>query len=333
MSEGAGVDRTERLLNLVLCLLDAPRPVDRATIRSVVPGYSSSASAAAFERMFERDKEELRGMGIPIDTVESANGEILGYRIDPAEYGLAEVSASAADLAVLGLAARAFSEASLGARARAALRKIEAVSEAVAPGPSARIDLIGSPAPSDTHLPELWEGVRTRRVVAFDYRRPDQPAASPRTVEPWGVVARDGGWYLVGRDVDRDAPRVFRTSRMGERVSLAGAPAAFAVPDVDIRQLVLGDPESMAAASTTSVRVALDPGRGDRIRLRGREVGRDGDRIVVDIEVVDPAAIVAEVLALGGAAEILAPEAVRDSVRAGFAYLVDAHDAGPGEPA
>ena len=77
----ARVDRTERLLNVVFCLLGASRAIPRWDIRRLVAGYDVDASDAAFERMFERDKDELRGMGIPVETVLDVNGEVEGYLI------------------------------------------------------------------------------------------------------------------------------------------------------------------------------------------------------------------------------------------------------------
>ena len=93
-------DRTERLLNLVLALLGSRVPVDRARIRDVVPGYAESASDEAFERMFERDKEELRSMGVPIETVVNASGEVDGYRIDQRAYQMPELRFTAAEITV-----------------------------------------------------------------------------------------------------------------------------------------------------------------------------------------------------------------------------------------
>ena len=69
MSASSQVTRTERLLNLVIALLAAHTPVSRQVVQSSVAGYDPTATTTAFERMFERDKDELRSMGIPIETV------------------------------------------------------------------------------------------------------------------------------------------------------------------------------------------------------------------------------------------------------------------------
>ena len=121
-------DKTERLLNLVICLLYTRQPLSKAKIRDAVPQYGTTASDEAFDRMFERDKDELRDLGIPLVT---EPGDVLfddepGYRIDRREYALPEISFAADELAVLGLASRAWAQASLAGPAAQALRKLEA---------------------------------------------------------------------------------------------------------------------------------------------------------------------------------------------------------------
>ena len=116
-------DRTERLLNLLFALMASARPVPKAFLRDAIDAYRESPSDDAFERMFERDKEELRSMGVPILTVEGSDGlgGIEGYRVALDDYALPEVTFTADELAVLGLAARVWEQASLGPAAQRAV--------------------------------------------------------------------------------------------------------------------------------------------------------------------------------------------------------------------
>ena len=86
-------DRTERLLNLLFALMASSRPVPKHVLRDAIEAYKDSPSEEAFERMFERDKEELRSMGVPILTVEGSDGVggIEGYRVAASDYALPEV--------------------------------------------------------------------------------------------------------------------------------------------------------------------------------------------------------------------------------------------------
>ena len=82
--------KTERLLSLVVCLLSSQRYLTATQIRAAVPGYPESFDA--FKRMFERDKEDLRELGIPLDM--GTNGpfdEEVGYRITRQAYVLPEI--------------------------------------------------------------------------------------------------------------------------------------------------------------------------------------------------------------------------------------------------
>jgi len=117
----------------VFVLLASRRGVTRARLRDVVPAYAASPNDEAFERMFERDKEELRSLGVPIETVllDVLHEDDIGYRIDPDTYELPEVSFTGDEMVALGLAARAWSRAGLAGPARDALRKLEALGHTV----------------------------------------------------------------------------------------------------------------------------------------------------------------------------------------------------------
>lgn len=312
------VDRTERLLNLVLCLLDSPHPVDRATIRRVVPGYEDSASDQAFERMFERDKDELRGMGIPIETVMTVSNEVAGYRIDRRQYDLAPVEVTPSELAVLGLAARVWDAAALGAGARTAWLKLGGTqadeAEVTSDGP---VELGASSF--DRLVPDLWDAVRTGTALAFDYRKPDENSPQRREVEPWGVISYAGAWYLVGRDRQRDGVRVFRTSRIvGSVTPLEGR---FSRPDVDLREIVAtwGPRVGAPAEATATVRVT---GPASLIqRWRATRI-IDG---VAQVPYADHTALVAHLVSLGPDVEVLEPQQARADVVAALERVVARH--------
>ena len=175
--------RTERLLNLVICLLATRRFLSKAEIRALVPGYSDTDEA--FERAFERDKEALREMGVPVTT--GSNDvwfeDELGYRIRSDAYALPEVQFTPDEMAVLALAAQAWQQASLAGAATTALRKLQAygidtVEPAIA-GIDPRVDT------NEAAFVPLWRAVSSRYPVTFPYRRPGGEPER-REVEPWG---------------------------------------------------------------------------------------------------------------------------------------------------
>lgn len=320
----ARVDRTERLLNLVLCLLGAARPVSRAQVAASVPGYGETASDAAFERMFERDKDELRGMGIPVETVIDAGGEVLGYRIPTDEYALPPISVDAEEAAILALAASVWDEAVLRDGARTGLRKLEAVAE-TAPHPQ-----IGSPRVLVRHgaadaadaaiLPALT-GLRRSRRVAFAYRDA-QGRRSVRGVDPWAVVARDGRWYVVGHDHEREAVRAFRVDRIEGSVTVTDEAVQVTAPaDLDVAALVRADHAGPGARATVQARA----GAGASLRAAAVDGPPPAGEATFEVEFSTTDRLVAAACAAAPGAVIVAPVDVRRAVAERLAAIVWRH--------
>ncbi|MGH3243906.1 MAG: helix-turn-helix transcriptional regulator, partial [Spirillospora sp.] len=248
--------KTERLLNLVVCLLATRRYLTAEQIRRAVPGYPDSDEA--FKRMFERDKEELRELGVPLEVGsdrQGGGGEEIGYRIPPQAYELPDIHLTPDEAAVLGLAARVWQRASMAEAASGALLKLRAAGvETDVP------TAVGIEPRVNTHdpaFPALWEAVRDGRPVAFDYQGIGRTSVARRHLEPWGVVSRRGRWYVVGFDRDRDEQRVFRLSRIVGDVAADGPSGSVTVPDgVDVRRIAFdwGDPVSEPRPATVRLR-------------------------------------------------------------------------------
>ncbi|GAB3442739.1 hypothetical protein GCM10027570_10100 [Streptomonospora sediminis] len=316
--------KTERQLNLVICLLATRRFLTAREIRSMVAGYEEADGDAAFKRMFERDKRELRQSGIPIET---GGGDLWsdeeGYRILRSHYELPEIELLADEAAVLGLAARAWRHAALGDAAANALLKLRAAGVPVdTDAAPALTPVLGTDEPA--FLP-IWQAVRDRRPVAFDYRKPGDDSPARRRLEPWGVVNVQGHWYVAGFDRDRRAQRVFRLGRIAGEVEVAAGGPPVEVPDgIDLRSIVRrgrrGEPQGIAR-----VRVRADSGhelRRGALRIVAAEHTADGrrwDRI--DLPYTDVADLVGAVARFGDRAVLEAPAEARDAVAAHLAEL------------
>lgn len=260
---GSRLERTERLLNLVFCLMAAQRPVPRATIRASVAGYDPEATTEAFERMFERDKEELRGMGIPVDTVLDVNGDVAGYRIVPATYRLIDIELSSAERAAIALAARVWEGAALSHAASLAVLKI-AASGSDGDVPAVHLPQFARLTAEDTRLLPILRSAREGRAIAFAYRGVQDPQAIRRHVDPWAIVARDGRWYLIAHDRDRVAARAFRLSRIEGDVTVTADSIAQPRPDdFDPEAYITLDPVDPMTATVTLV-----PGGGSDLMRR-----------------------------------------------------------------
>jgi proteasome accessory factor B len=297
--------KTERLLSLVVCLLSARRYLTATQIRAAVPGYPESFDA--FKRMFERDKDELRELGIPLETGTNAPGdEESGYRISRQAYELPDIRLEPDEVAVLGLAARVWRQAELAGAAEGALLKLRAAGidaeDLTQPGIEPRVQ-----TPEAAFGP-LWEAVRDRRPVAFGYRGAGRSAVQRRNLEPWGVVNRRGRWYVVGQDTDRQAERVFRLSRIDGAVGFTGPAGTVTVPPgTDVRGAVRDWDSEAAAPRTCLLRIRSGGGYGlrrhalrdepdelpgwDRVELSYSDTGWFSEHIAsfgADVVVIEP---------------------------------------------
>ncbi|MFV2195396.1 helix-turn-helix transcriptional regulator [Nocardiopsis sp. LOL_012] len=322
--------KTERQLNLVICLLSTRRHLTAQEIRATVYGYAEAESESAFKRMFERDKRELRDNGIPIQvgTGDAVSGEE-GYRISRTDYELPEIELLPDEALVLGLAARAWRHASLGEAAANALFKLRSAGVPVdgeaAPGltPAMRTD---EPA-----FGPVWQAVRDRRPIRFDYRKPGQAEAERREIEPWGIVNLRGHWYVVGHDRVRGARRVFRLGRIRGEVSVLRTGPGVVVPEgVDLRSVVAGHRAEPERAATVRVRTgaAHELRRGALRVVAGEREGSDGwDTLTLPY--TDTPDLVRRVASFGARAVVVEPEDARAAIRAHLASAAERQGAEP----
>jgi proteasome accessory factor B len=303
--------KTERLLNLVICLLATRRPLPAEQIRHAVPGYDRDGDEA-FQRMFERDKNELREIGIPIDVVRDPWEDEPGYRIERQSYELPDITLEPDEAAVLGLAAQVWQRASLAEAASGALLKLRAAGVATdAPVGTGALELRVDTR--DPAFPALWDAVRDRRVVRFDYRGAGSENVRSRTVEPWGVVSRRGRWYVAGFDRGRDAPRAFRLSRITGQVALVGRPGTVEVPQgVDLREMV-GFPEEPMDERVAVIRVRQGACEGLRQLAATVRAGAGGwDE--AELAFSDPERLAGWMASLGADVEVVGPPDAREAV-------------------
>ncbi len=298
------MNRLERLINLVAALLDADRPRSRAHLQQVVPGYRGEPESA--RRAFERDKDALRAMGIPLvveplDPTAPERGE--GYRIPREQYQLPDPGLTPEELAALHLAA---STVRLGGAASGeAIWKLGGV-PAAAGEPGVVADL-----PGDEHLPKLFQAVSERRPVRFSYR------GEERSVDPLRLSFSSGHWYLDGHDHHRGGPRRFRVDRLESAPEL-GEPGSFEPP------AGLGppgrEPWEMGDEEAVEALVLVDGGQADWAVARSgsssvRERRPDGS-VILALTVANRDAFRSFVLGFLHHAEVLAPPELRaDTVR------------------
>lgn len=230
-------EKAERLLNLVILLLVARNYTTKEQIRALMEPYRTSSNEA-FDRMFERDKDELRALGIPLETgyVDKFFEDEQGYRIERDAFELPAIDFTADEVAVLGLAARVWRHAGLAAATSDALVKLQAAGLHF---DREQLDQVQPTlAAEEPAFETMWRATTERVPVRFDYRRAGEQEVRTRHLQPWGVVTAQGRWYVVGQDTDRGEPRMFRLSRIASDVVTEGRAGSYAVPEgVDLRAL------------------------------------------------------------------------------------------------
>lgn len=320
--------RTERLVNLVICLLSTRQYLTASRIRAAVPGYDNGEDGGradeAFKRMFERDKADLRELGIPLEVGRNSIFDTEdGYRIARRDYELPEVTLEPDEAAAVGLATRLWQAAGMAEAARGALFKLRAAGLEVDPtaavGVEPRVD-----ATEPAFGPAL-DAVRTGQVMRFGYRKAQGSEVEQREVEPWGVVSWRGRWYLVGHDRRRAATRCFRLSRIAGAVEIEGPPGAVRVPDgIDLVEVVAGTDYPQMRQSAL-IRARHGYANGLRRRARVVESGEDFD--VLEVPFSDPEALAERLIGYGAATVVLDPPEVREELTRRLRELVE-HTAG-----
>ncbi|MBA2325802.1 MAG: WYL domain-containing protein [Actinobacteria bacterium] len=294
-------DRLERLTNLVATLLDTRRPLPLEELVDLVPGYPPDK--ASYRRQFERDKDTLRGIGIPVQTEAiDALGPEVGYRIHPDEYYLPQLALTADEQAALHVAVTAVQLE--GGAGPEALWKLGGLEGEAATAVAA--------LPSVPELPVLFDAYRERASVTFAYR------GEPRRLDPWGIVFRRGHWYVVGHDHDRDDERAFRIDRVEGPVETGPSGTVEPPADLDPASLLRDDPWRFGGDEPVTARVLVDapqaPGVvhqvGEHLVVERRADGS----VVVGLPVTNVAAFRSFVVGLLDGAEVLDPPELRDGV-------------------
>ena len=321
----------ERLVNLVVALVATDQGITKDTILRSVAGYrehgEGGASKDALEKMFERDKESLRRLGVPIETIgDWADPDDLRearYRVPMAEYALPEdITFTPAELALLNLAGGVWSESLMSSEARSGLRKIRALGIAVDEpiiGYSPRISL------REASFPALAQAIEQTRIVTFHYLKPGEGAPRSRRVQPLALVEYEGRWHVYGIDTTAQAERTFLLSRIIDAVTITRDTFDPALREEAGEKALAG--LARVAASNQAL-LEVNPGTEAALRLSRR--GSPAEQ-GIRVPFVDVHFFAAELASYGPEVRVVEPAELREQVIARLQRVREVHT--PGVPA
>lgn len=312
--------KSERLINLTIALLATKRYLTKSEIFRTIEGYEGSAEAK--ERMFERDKDDLRRIGIIIDVrgVDPGFEDEPGYRIHPEAYSLNLGDLNGAEVALLSLAAEAWRGAALSEPAQSALVKLRSL------GIASDFDALPNLAPrlnvTSPNFVPLTRAIADRMSVSFSYLSM-QMQEEQRTVNPYGLGSRQGKWYLVAFDNDRKDIRTFRLDRIIGSIEFTSKANVF---ETDPNFKVLEYLDSTLFERHEVAQVSIRMGRGHALRVDASVISSDGEFDFCEISYADESRFIDTILWHADDVIVHAPAHLRQSVVSRLETLVEAHE-------
>ena len=302
--------KTERLINLTLALLASKRFLTKSEIFSTVAGYSGNTET--MERMFERDKDELRNLGIKIEVrgIDPLFEDEQGYLIQEDTFQIDSNAFTQEELLYLTMAANLWHDSALHDQSKAALLKIQSIS-----GPI-EVDEVNSPVIRDnedsTTILLIFEAINNLAQLEFEYK------GSVRRVNPYGLYTRDGFWYLVAQE--NDVIKTFKLVRISKSVNIVGKSNSFLKPkDFNVKEFLRSSQPN--TKSHVVILVRKNQALALRKKYEVKEIDSEWDRMEFEYLMVDE--LIESLLWFGSDVVVLSPKSIREKLIANCEELVN----------
>ena len=285
--------KVERLINLTIALLATKRYLTKSEIFDSVAGYEGSPTT--MERMFERDKDELRSLGIDIDvgTIDNYFEDELGYRITPTSYGVPVGDLSPTELSFISLAAGIWRDQVFGTSAIRAVSKLTGTAQTYAFFDPSDVGLaLISENRVGELVNQLLDAITDRRAVEFEY---DSYPNSNKSIEPHQLAVLGGHWYLTGRDLYDGVIKTYKLERFNSEVTISAHKGTYDIPvSSELKGLLAKDDES----TEKNYLVALKIKKGSCLQFRsqGQVQSLDHQWDLVEFFASDISALATQVL-------------------------------------
>ena len=309
--------KIERLINLTIALLATKRYLTKSEIFRSVDGYEGSEETK--ERMFERDKDDLRNLGVAIEvgSFDPVFEDEAGYRIKPEKYSLDLGELSGVQIALLSLAAEAWRGAALDAPAHNALTKLRSV------GVESDLDALPAIAPrfnpAHKDFQIITNAISKRARISFSYVSSNLEIQL-RTIEPFAIATRDSFWYLAGNDVEKSQTRSFRLDRIEGDISISKANQGYEIPD-GFDLFAHFESQELPGIATVDLR----KGKAQLLRTSALTTSDIGEWDRITTRYIDAERFIELVLWHGEDALIIEPESLKKQIIAKLNEIVARH--------
>ena len=293
--------KTERLINLTLALLSSKRYLTKSEIFKNVAGYSGSAET--MERMFERDKDDLRNLGVRIEVraLDPLFEDDQGYLIDSNSFQINPDDFSKEEILMLTMAANLWHRSALQNDSRAALLKIQSLDGMV------ETNTVVSPVVEDNEdsrkLSLIFDAVERSVSLEFEYK------GIVRQVKPYGMYTRRGFWYLAAQE--NDVVKSFKVIRISDQIKAISKSQSFTKP-VDFKLSTFIEGMNGATKSQTEVRIRKNQALAIRKRHKVEEIDSDWDQVFIDYVYEED--LIESLLWYGSNVVVISPKTVRDQI-------------------
>ena len=316
------MNRTERLLDLIACLLNSSEPVSWAEIKHHFPEDYAQGPEVSMQRKFERDKAVLVSSGIPLYFKKGAAQSKAGYVIRPDKLFLREIKFNPAESSLLMLAANAVKDNPdfpYQAPLKSALRKIISTSRISPPPPELKIfaphGATTDKWPQPVH--QIRDALERNKRIEIEYHAFSTRETTRRTVDPYGLILSQGNWTLVGWDHLRRELRCFVLARMSEVTVNRFRPGTpdYTIPDrFSLKPYQNRQPWELNLHAPVRVSVEIAEHRlPELLPQLARAVPTDENRF--DLDVTNRSGLVSWILELKTDARVLGPAEMKSEIQ------------------
>ncbi|CAB4558528.1 unannotated protein [freshwater metagenome] len=294
-------EKTERLINLTLGLLSTTKYLTKAEIFANIAGYGGSAETK--ERMFERDKDELRNMGIPIEVggLDPLFEDEQGYRIRSADIQIQADEFSSEELLFMTMAANIWKESALSTISNNALMKVASIDSEIGFSQEA-LPMINDSFDSN-QISILIEAISEKREISFKYHH------KQRSLQPYGLKSLHGDWYLIGRE--QAEIKIFKLKRFESKIDLSNKTDAFEKPsDFNLNHYLPNDHRENMLPAILRVR----NGKANILRSLGSVSNFDAEWDTLNIDYEDKIEFVKKILWFGTDVIVVSPLEIKNEV-------------------